>query len=275
MSGFRSPARTVPGVMLPLLVAVLVTLLVTVTACGDGAPSTDASTTSATSAAPSPSSTGTPSATSASPSSTPTGSTPASPGATTGSATDIPYGVGSVLAVVGVGHDSALNLRAGPGTTFAVLSTVAPLGGGLVATGRGWQVPGARLWAEVSVGGTTGWASLEFLAVRDGTDDLTARVVEASKGRPTAPDMEQLGLKVAKALASTEPPSSIVMAKAPTLGDLGEVTYDVVGLGDDSVSALRLVVFGAPVDAGGFSLKSVEATSYCARGTPAGGELCP
>jgi uncharacterized protein YraI len=268
--------RSAPGTLPVTVFSVLAMVLLTVSGCGDGASSVDGSTGSATSAAPSPSSTATATATStASPSSTPSSSATVSPGATTGSAADIPYGVGSVMSVVGVGHDSALNLRAGPGTTFAVLSTVAPLGGGLVATGRGWQVPGARLWAEVTVGGTTGWASLEFLAVRDGTDDATARVVELLKGRPTAPDMEQLGMKVARSLASTEPASSITMAKAPTLGDLGEVTYDVVGLGDDSVSAMRLVVFGAPIDGGGFSLKSVEATSYCARGTPAGGELCP
>ena len=62
-----------------------------------------------------------------------------------------------------------------------------------------------------------------------------------------------------------DPPSDIVIVVAPTVGDLGTVTYDVVGLGDDSVRGLRLLVFGEPVS-DGFSLKSVERTLLCGRG---------
>ncbi len=196
-------------------------------------------------------------------------------GPTPGSAVDLPYEASSVMAVIGVRHDSVLNLRSGPGTSFAVVRTLDPLSGGLVLTGRGWQVPGGSYWAEMTGSGTTGWASLRYLAVRDGTEDLTARVVELLGRRPVEAGMAQLGQVVARALSSTDPPSTVVMSKAPSQGDLGEVTYDVVGLGDDSVRALRLVVFGQPDGAGRFSLKSVEATSFCARGAPGGGELCP
>jgi hypothetical protein len=52
---------------------------------------------------------------------------------------------------------------------------------------------------------------------------------------------------------------------APSVGDLGEVTYDVIGLGDDAVRGLRLHVFGQPIDEG-FSLKTVEMTALCGRG---------
>lgn len=48
-------------------------------------------------------------------------------------------------------------------------------------------------------------------------------------------------------------------------GDLGEVTWEVLGLADDSVWGLRLHVFGTPVP-DGFSLKSVEQTDLCLRG---------
>ena len=62
------------------------------------------------------------------------------------------------------------------------------------------------------------------------------------------------------------------MSGAPSVGDLGEVIYDVVGFADDSVRGLRLHIFGQPLAGGeGFSLKSVEATSLCARGLTAEG----
>jgi hypothetical protein len=62
------------------------------------------------------------------------------------------------------------------------------------------------------------------------------------------------------------------MSVAPTVGDLGEVTYDVIGLGDDAVYGYRLHVFGEPVT-DGFSLRTVERTYLCSRGVDAD-ELC-
>ncbi|NNC44231.1 MAG: hypothetical protein HKO03_13440 [Acidimicrobiia bacterium] len=54
---------------------------------------------------------------------------------------------------------------------------------------------------------------------------------------------------------------------APTEGDLGEVTYDVVGIGDDSVLGERLHIFGQPTgDGSGFSLMAVESQVLCGRG---------
>ena len=85
--------------------------------------------------------------------------------------------------------------------------------------------------------------------------------------------MEELGMIVAEANASTDPPSRIRMSAAPTIGNLGEVTYDVVGLGDDALFGVRLRVFGTPEEAA-FSLKSVERTLLCGRGLSPEG-LCP
>jgi hypothetical protein len=77
--------------------------------------------------------------------------------------------------------------------------------------------------------------------------------------------MEALGLLVAESVASHEDPvSDIVLTVAATVGDLGEVTYDVVGLADDAVRGLRLHVFGEP-EGEEFTLKSVEMTALCAR----------
>ena len=64
------------------------------------------------------------------------------------------------------------------------------------------------------------------------------------------------------------------MVVAPAVGDLGEVTYDVIGLGDDSIGGWRLHVFGTPSASGeGFLLKTLEATTLCTRGVTTDG-LC-
>ncbi len=192
---------------------------------------------------------------------------------TPGRAADLPYPAGARLGVVGVASDDVLNVRAGPGPGFPVVGRLAPLTSGVEITGRGWN-PGGSFWAEVRSGGTTGWVSLRFLAGLDGTDDATAGVVRVLGERPTAPTMAALGRTVAEALASADPPSTIVMSVAPSTGDLGEVTFDVLGFGDDSVSGARVTVFGEPT-AGGFALRSVESTALCARGAPPDGGLCP
>jgi hypothetical protein len=57
---------------------------------------------------------------------------------------------------------------------------------------------------------------------------------------------------------------------APSEGDLGEVTFDVVGYPDDAVYGQRLHVFGRSGEGGGFDLKSVESTLLCRRGVADG-----
>jgi hypothetical protein len=86
---------------------------------------------------------------------------------------------------------------------------------------------------------------------------------------PSEETMSDLGLTVARARGSTHPASRYVLAVRPSVGDLGEITIDVVGLGDDAVAGERLHVFGTPGDES-FTLKSVEATPMCARGVVKG-----
>lgn len=87
--------------------------------------------------------------------------------------------------------------------------------------------------------------------------------------------MLDLGEMVAAVFGSTdEGGSRIEMSVAPTVGDLGEVTFDVVGLADDAQLGWRLHIFGQPTEGGeGFSLMSVEATALCGRGVTEDG-LC-
>ena len=143
---------------------------------------------------------------------------------------------------------------------------LAPTATGLIATGRARSLP-ESIWFEVEVDGVTGWVSSAFVGQLGLTDDATAEVIEAMGETPGAETMLDLGLIVAEAMASDEPPSRIVMSVAPVVGDLGEVTYDVVGLGDDAFGGVRLHVFGDPAEGGeGFVLSNVERTFICSRG---------
>ena len=178
---------------------------------------------------------------------------------------------GDVLGVMGVADDDVLNVRAGPGTDQEIVATAAPTAQNLVATGRTRSLP-SSIWYEVTTGGETGWVSLPFVAFVGRIDDATAEFLD---GAPpiVADTMTDLGAEVAAGFASEDPPSRIRQSVAPTVGDLGEVTYDVVGLGDDAVAGFRLHVFGAPVEGGdGFVLMSVERTTFCTRGLV--GDLC-
>lgn len=179
---------------------------------------------------------------------------------------------GDVLAVVGVAHDDVLNVRSAPGTDQTVIEELDPLASDVVALGNARALP-ASIWFEVETDDGTGWASSSFLAYLGGTTDATADIVELLGEVPAAETMLDLGFVVAQTLASDEPLSRIVMSVAPTVGDLGEVTYDVVGIGDDAVRGFRLHVFATPDEGGeGFVLKSVEQTVLCGRGLS--GELC-
>ena len=199
---------------------------------------------------------------------------------------------GAGLAVVGIRHDSALNMRDVPnGEVIARLDNV--MDGvrvpaiylrrpdsddiittivwkrGVVATGNTRQLT-TSIWHEFLAGDLTGWSSASYLAQAGGTDDATAEVVEALGELPVADTMVELGLAVAQTMASQEPRSSVVVSGAPGLsGDLGQVTIDIVGIGDDSVRGFRLVIFANPAegwtrdDPGPFTLKSVERTVLC------------
>ena len=170
---------------------------------------------------------------------------------------------GDILSVVGVAHDDVLNVRVRPGVLNNIVDTLDPTET-VDATGLARDL-GLAIWVELDTGSAEGWSNFALLAYAGVTDDATSEVIGLLGEIPTAETMEALGLIVAESLASTDPQSFIVMSVAPTLGDLGEVTYDVLGLGDDAVYGYRLHVFGEPVD-DGFSLRSVERTFLCGRG---------
>jgi hypothetical protein len=193
-----------------------------------------------------------------------------------GSSFDRGPSTGQRLAVIGVAAGRSIPVQVAPGPGQKVLTTVTPQVGGLVAAGRARLVEpaggAATVWVLATVSGVTGWIDGGHVAAPAATTDLTADAIGRLGSRPVDATMLALGMHVAQAYASTEPPSTITVVVAPTVGDLGEMTVDVVGLGDDSVAGQRLHVFGTPSQ-GSFTLKSVEATPFCYRGVGASG-LC-
>ncbi len=268
------------------VVAGMVAISLLTASCGDDTATTTEPGDSSTTAAPTSTETSTttaPSTASTSSTSTSSTTTTAPPPSTTaddglpGTAFDRAPGEGRVLAVIGVEFDDVLNVRAAPGVDQAIVAELDPLAADFEATGRARMLTSSIWWEVITAEGVTGWVSSSFTAQIGPTGDLTSQVVAAVGAIPEAETMIDLALVVVDALAD-EPdfPMSVVLTVEPSVGDLGEVTYDMVGLGDDAVRGLRVHVFGQPVDGDGFSLKSVEATDMCdpTRGPSEPGGLC-
>lgn len=165
-----------------------------------------------------------------------------------------------VLAVVGIGHDSTLNVRETPGGP--IVGILDSLASGIVPTGTTQEVSGVG-WYQVHAAGVVGWVSGQYVAPLGGTTDATSQVVEQLGETPNADNMTALGRLVAGLMASEgEVESRVRISGAPAVGDLGEITMDVVGQPDDSIRGFRLRVFGESGD-GGFTLRSVESTVMC------------
>jgi hypothetical protein len=178
---------------------------------------------------------------------------------------------GDVLMVIGVRNDDVLNLRAGPGTSAAILVGIPPTTSDLVALGNTRQLP-RSFWIEVDHDGTEGWVDMSYVGYEGSVDDRTSEIVDALDGIPTGVTVSDLGEMAAETFASEEPESRLVQVTPVTSGDLHEITYDVIGLGDDSVLGLRVHVFAEETDEG-FSLDSAEVTVICGRGVDEAG-LC-
>jgi Bacterial SH3 domain len=190
---------------------------------------------------------------------------PSAPSTTTGELPGEPIefgpAEGDTVAVIGVAHDDVLNLRAAPGADQAIVGEIPPTFDALTALGETRELPGS-FWIGVDYDGTRGWVNLRYIGYLGDTTDETSVVIDEVDGAET---MLDLGFLVANTFASEDPPSEIVLVEAPTVGDLGEVTYDVIGLGDDALRGVRVHVFGTPITEA-FTLRTVEVTALCGRG---------
>jgi hypothetical protein len=248
--------------------ALLATLAVLAAACGGAAGDATTSTSSTTN--PSTTITTRPATTTTVDTSTTT-TAPARPTTTILAGEPIDFGPanGDVMVVVGVRHDDVLNLRAAPGAGQPIRDEIPPTFADLVAQGNTRDLsPG--FWIEVEYEGTVGWVNLAFIAYGGDVSDETSTVIDELGERPVEPTMTALGEAVADVFDSDEEPQSdIVQVTEVVEGDLAEVTYDVIGLGDDSVLGFRIHVF-AEESSDGFTLRSVETTLLCARGVSGG-----
>jgi hypothetical protein len=187
-----------------------------------------------------------------------------------GEPVDMGPSAGAVLGVIGVRHNDVLNLRARPGADQPIVGRIPPTYDNLVARGATRMLP-ASFWTKVRYQGIEGWVNMRYVAYLGSTNDVTFQVIEDLGERPEASTMAELGRMVAEWATSDDPPSDIVMVVNEEGGDLGEVTFDVVGLGDDAVRGVRLHVFAENLD-GHFQLRTVEQTIFCdpARGVDEG-----
>lgn len=245
----------------------LVAVTLVVAGCGDdSASTTDTTITDTTVSSTTATSTTAPPTTTAPPSTTAGAPTEPRPGdELAGEPFDLAPADGAVLAVVGVAHDDVLNVRAGPGVDEPVAAELAPTAADVEATGRARMLDESIWWEVVTTDGVYGWVNAGYTAQLGATDDRTAQVTADLGGLPEEETMLDLGRVVAESIpVDPDVPSDIVMSVAPTVGDLGEVTYDVIGLGDDSLEGVRLHVFGTPSESlEGFVLKTVESTDLC------------
>ena len=205
---------------------------------------------------------------------------------------------GTQLGVVGVRHNSDLNVRDVPnGTIVATLNirnagqddqvlqirdkdtaqVVASLSvDGITATGRSRNLS-TSTWHEIQAGPIVGWASSNYLAPlsSDTRLDVTDEVTRKLGTTPTSATLTGLGDMVAAAFKYDEPPSRVAVSGAPSeSGGVGKVTIDVLGLPDDSIRGYRLLITAASsggssgdddteAEAQTFTLQSVFATPLC------------
>jgi hypothetical protein len=180
---------------------------------------------------------------------------------------------GEAVAVVGVAFDETVSVRAAARPRARVVTELPALFDEAIGTGQG-RTNATTGWWQILVGDDQGWVEASSMARLGATTDVTAEVVESLGATPGAATMRALGRLVAEARigADAEAQERVVLSGAPTVGDLGEVVYDIVGRADASVAGERLVVFAAPAEDGdGFVLRSVESTAFCARGVTADG----
>ena len=172
---------------------------------------------------------------------------------------------GARLGVAGVAAADTLKVRSAPGPDREVVFELGPTAMNAIATGHNRSLPDGGFWSEITVDSRNGWANSRYLLQPGQVNDITAELYPTPDRRASAKTLAELARIVARQRAGGDPEAQIVIVDGPTEGDLGEVTVDVVGLGDDSVGGERLHVF-AERSSQGFTVRSVEATTFCRRG---------
>lgn len=175
--------------------------------------------------------------------------------------------------------DGGLNVRSAPNSQAAILATF-ERGKELISTG-GCQVFGSADWWEVTTsdGALTGWASSRFLSVQPPfTPGIGAPSNDTADVGLFANDVDELVRSLSTSYGFTGN-AVVTEVSAPEALDAigGQATYDLTGLGDDSIDGYRLEIgFAFNKDANGdpisgVILQSVTSSPLCSRAvTPDG-----
>ena len=187
------------------------------------------------------------------------------PGELPGRAVKSRVEAGAELSVMGVAYDEQLSVLVVPAGDEAV-TAIGPTAA-VAATGRSRKLDG-QVWHEVEAGGSTGWVPAASLAWMGDTTDETVGLVRSRGERPVADSVERLGTIVTRSSSYNDPTSGtrVVQSAAPSGTDPVQVTYDITGIPDDSITGARLHLFAVPTDDGRWRLQTVELTTLCGRG---------
>jgi hypothetical protein len=162
-------------------------------------------------------------------------------------------------------------VRAGPGTSERIVSTLASDGGPVVVTGEA-RLVGASLWWEIDAQGDDAWVNARYVGALADTWDITSWLVDRAGAIPVSESMEDLAAQVVALRGGGE--ATVISVGLSADGLLAEMAVDLFTAPDDSVRGERLRVFGQRMSADDpFGLHSVEATSICWRGVDQTG-LC-
>ncbi|MFV0426973.1 MAG: SH3 domain-containing protein [Beutenbergiaceae bacterium] len=172
---------------------------------------------------------------------------------------------GTALTIIAVPATEILNLRLGPGTTFASIARL-PAAADLVATGHNRILSAEELWYEVRADGELGWVSAQFVAQLGASRDVT----DSFDPLPSAPNRTELINAVVAAWDRTAAPDATVVFGPIEQEDL-QVRIDILTPGDDSVLGARLFLV-ADNDAQNYVVTKVMATQLCARGVTGTGD---
>lgn len=180
---------------------------------------------------------------------------------------------GASLVAVGLADGEFLAVFDLPDPTSPVVAELLWSDTGIVATGRNRSVDG-EFWSEITFQGAVGWARTQsLLAPLDTTDEIVDRLFPDPADRPVADEIGIVARAVVDAIGVEEFGRVAMFDFPDDTSQPGSVRVDIIGLGDDSVYGIRLLVTTERSADGRLVLTSVEQRALCGRGASADGCL--